>query len=257
MIASSRLWVLLLASLLVGGCQTPPPAFVTYLAPGQEGAPGVERVLVLPMNLDTRLPEFLHDAAEASTDAMLRRLERAGRSVERLRYSSAVEAWRSSVAAVNGLSKEDGTFIPERVGFAHTEMARRLSEHHEFDVMIVSTLTIEKASAAGKFGRWDGVEERMEYVIEREASSVVRRNLVLRGATRGLSLTIRVLTREGERVFEARQGLELVDRIKLRGRYYRAEVRGDLCMDDARMDARLLDAFDPYLPRPPETSAES
>lgn len=239
------------------GCQSPPPTYQTFLAPGHAGAPGVERVLLLPMNLRAHLPDFLLDASQASRDALVRRLERAERSVERLRLSAARDAWRLSVAAVGPLTDEGGELIPERMDLLYADLARSLSKDHRFDVMILPSLVVREAAASGRVGRWDGVSEEMKWIVDKKAPGVTPENLLMTGATRGLSLRLRIYTPAGIRVFEARQGLELVDQIRLNGRYYRAEVRGDLCTDPGLMDARLDDALDPYLPHPPEPETES
>ena len=64
------------------GCPHAPPTF--RIAPGHEGAPGVERVLLVPTNLVIALRPELEAGVEPVQAEIAGYLERQGRAVERL-----------------------------------------------------------------------------------------------------------------------------------------------------------------------------
>jgi hypothetical protein len=70
---------------------------VGFLAEGWAGAPGVQRVLVLPTSFDDPPPNFLAAGTERVTDALEERIRASGRAGERISTSEALETGREVV----------------------------------------------------------------------------------------------------------------------------------------------------------------
>src|SRR4030095_8425807 len=76
-------------------CTTPAKYFV---APGQEGAPGLRRVLLSPMNLLWALPAEISDGVQPVERALIANLEARGLEVTRLELGDSAGALRSILA---------------------------------------------------------------------------------------------------------------------------------------------------------------
>ncbi len=228
----------LVFALTLLSCASPNRAPEILLAAGAENAPGIETVLVLPLNVDTQLPEFLIDAADEIRDSVHRRFEQEGRQVKTLGLAAAYAAWKEARDGTSG----EGT--AERA-------AARLAAAHRVDAVVFADLEVVPATFNyGKTARWDGRAETVEITIEGKPE-VRNSSIRMKGNTRGLSLETHVFGPQGEPLFRKRVPIELVDRIRMRGWKYWVELRPDLCADERVLDQSVGAALSPFLPAPP------
>lgn len=225
------------------GCMAPAPAPEVFLAPGYAGAPAVERVLVLPLNIDTHIPDFLIDAADELRHGITHQFREEGREVTPIGLAATYRVWQD---VSQGAPGEDAAALT----------ARRLAQENAVEAVVVADLLMVEAGFLPKQRvGWDGHVEPIEIVMEGKGGPR-RGSLKMTGQSRALSLQVRVFDPAGALVFEKRVPLELVDRIRMRGRLYWVEMRPDLCSDSEVLDRTIRKALVPFLQTVP-TQAEA
>src|SRR5262245_18774286 len=132
-------------------CTTPAKYFV---APGQEGAPGIRRVLLCPMNLVRALPAEVSDGVEPVEKALLAHLKSRELEVSLLDLAEGRELWgRAVLEARQQGSKDAGRF------FVH-----QLAEGNDFEVVMLPSLITRNVNVTDNSGTWDGVRRTMTVV---------------------------------------------------------------------------------------------
>ena len=234
--------LILVAALLAFplGCLGTPPHPYT-LAPGHEGAPGVEAFLLLPLNLTVSLPSELEASSEGVSDAILDYLREAGRDVSDLSFHAAREEWDRTVNEV-----EASASLLDDFPTAARRFVERLRESRDFDVMIMPNLVYRDGKIRGRFHVvCDGVRRRIERRKRIPASLK---------AMRCVSLSVMVFDREGAMVFESYGGLDLPVAIDFEEYRITFPLREDRLTDVTLLREGIGVAFDPYILRvvPPE-----
>lgn len=236
------------------GCPHAPPTF--RIAPGHEGAPGVERVLLVPTNLVIALRPELEAGVEPVQAEIAGYLERQGRAVERLSLVDARRLWEASVAELaQGETRLDFPKAAER-------FTRKLGDRRDFQALVIPSLLLQKVVVRHRGAEWDGVERRVRVVNVPRRSAGRSSDLLVDGLAAGSlnaalavsSLHLMIFTREGRRVFEGRGGLEFLEEIDLEKAtetfHFEIKPRRDLFQDRALVREAVEVAFAPYLPPP-------
>jgi hypothetical protein len=251
-----RAWVFALAALAVAlaGCASDAPTW--KIAPGHEGAAGVERFLLAPANLVVSLRAELEGGVELVQEEISGYLQQQGRRVERLSLPEGRRLWDAAVSE----NRSAGT-----PGFEGTMalFVRELARTREFQALVMPSLLLHHTRVRMRQASWDGVQRRIA-LANLPAPKPGQRDLMRQGmAGIGISgeaavtsLHLFVFSREGERVFEGRGGLEFVEEIDVgdvleRGRIF-MRTRADLLQDRAVLREGIAIAFSPYLPPPRE-----
>lgn len=204
------------------GCTAPAPY---YIAPGHEGAPGVRRVLLCPLNLALSLPAEVSDGAEPVDRELVGYLEARGLEVERLGLAEG--RWRWNQAAAE--AKRQGSADAAAAIFVQ-EMAQR----REFEALMLPSLILHSVRVVDSSGTWDGVRRRMAQVNAPSMGSARTTDTFAKGVNYGgisgdvmaTSLHLVVFSPDGQRVFEGRGGLDFIQEIDLTdARSWRYELR--------------------------------
>lgn len=228
------------------------------IAPGFEGAPGVERVLLAPLNLTVGLQPELEDGVEPVDAQILAYLEQHGRRAERLPLRDARRLWDESVAELSKSGSEPA------FAAAAERFTRKLGEAREFQVLVMPSLLLRRVSVHVRTAEWDGVERRVRVVNAPRLragrnDSALANGLVHAGVRADLpasSLHVMIFDREGRQVFDGRGGLEILHEIDLADALEREQFdirrRSDLFQDLATLREAVQVAFTPFLDGPRE-----
>jgi len=254
--ARSSVWTAALLAAVAVACA--PKAPTSAIAPGHEGAPGVERLLLAPANLALALRSELEGGVEAIQEEIVAYLRIQGRQVERVSLLDGRRLWEESIAEV----KASGVALGFDVSAA--AFARKLGESRDFQALVMPSLLLHQTRVKHRKATWDGVKRRMDVVNMPHAPAGRSDDVMLRAMT-GLgmmgdaavsSLHVVVISREGQRVFEGRGGLDFVQEMEVKNvdRSYRVDLRTReaLLQDRAILREGIEIAFTPYLPVPPE-----
>jgi hypothetical protein len=167
-------------------------------------AAGSVRVVVAPLNLALRLAPDLEDAVEPVGEEIIRYLQSHGAKVAVIWPPDAWSLWRASMQAIQG--SESLTLDLET---AARVFVRELTEHADFDLLLMPSLVYRKARVNGRVARWDGVRRKISVRTRTPTgASVVAAEW--QGRITALSLHALVFTPEGRRVFQGWGGLDLV-----------------------------------------------
>jgi hypothetical protein len=231
-------------SLLLGCLSAERTRHAYFLAPGQEGAPGAQRWLLVPTSALSPVPDHLQAPTERLDGEILARLEQAGRAVTPVALSEVV---RTGARLASGATPSKGEELQSR-------LARELAASREVDVVAFPDLMSDEIRVQqGGFAAWDGVKRRQRLVRREGAPEVYAF-----GSNHGLSLRMRVFGRDGVKRFESRGGLDLVYEARIVGMRYTLEPRSDLLVEPEVLRAGVDLALHPYLPvRPPVESDDA
>jgi hypothetical protein len=235
---------LLLAALL--GCTTPPSY---YVAEGHEGAPGVQRVLLCPLNVAVSLPAEIASGTESVYRELTAYLGEQGLQVEHLSLIEARRRWGEAVAEARRTGSKDAAAI----------FARDLGEWIEFDAMLMPSLILHSVRVTDSSGTWDGVRRRVKMVnlpsrgIGGSADTFTK-GVAFGGISASVlasSLHVTVLSPDGRLVFEGQGGFDFAQEADL-GRAYRwkweLRRKSGLLRDPAVLREGVEIALGPYLP---------
>ena len=243
--------VALLAAVAVA-CASKAPT--SAIAPGHEGAPGVQRFLLVPANLLLALRPELEGGVEPVQAEIAGYLEQQGREVERISLPDARRLWEQSVAELAG-SGAALDFPKAAEGFT-----RKLGEGRDFQALVIPSLLLQKVVVRHRGAEWDGVERRVRVVNTPRRAAGRNSDVLVDGLAAGSlnasvavsSLHLMVLTREGRRIFEGRGGLEFLQEVDLaqatKTFSFEIKPRGDLFQDREILREAVEVAFTPYLP---------
>jgi hypothetical protein len=150
------------------------------LAPGHEGAPGVERFLVCAPNTVLALPAELQDTTRTLW----------------LDLYDSKRLWGEAMSA----AKQQG-------GLERTPefFARVLDEKYDFDVIVMPSLLLHNVDGYMGTASWDGVERRMRVLNTPRRRDGRRAGIEFAGMSGDLMVTsvhMMVFSRSGERIFE-------------------------------------------------------
>ena len=141
------------------GCASGPP---NTLAPGHEGAPGVQRFLVCAPNTVIALPAELQDATKALREQIDAYLEFQGREAQWIDLYDSKRLWSEAMAA----AKENGALEKTPVFFA-----RELDEHYDFDAIVMPSILLHQTRS----------QQRVRLVGRRDAAHASRERVRARG----------------------------------------------------------------------------
>lgn len=244
-----RLVAVICTLALLLGCST--DGSHNHLVTGNEGAPGVESFLLLPMNVVISLvPEF-EDAAALLEPEVAGFLREHGRLVQEISFGEARKEWVAAAKEVTSGGME--LSFDRNVAM----FAERLRHSRDFDAMVMPAVIRRDIRVTGSFGQWDGVSRRFPTRNAPrwkpgQSGGVVGQGFA--GTFMGASLHVMVFTREGSRVFEGRGGLDFVQYADLsmaleEGRW-EMRRRDDFLEDPEVVREGVRLAFTPYLGPP-------
>lgn len=230
----------------MAGCIVQPK---NTLAPGNEGAPGVQRFLLCSPNLATALPGELRAGVKPLDQEIELYLRARRREVEKLNFYDGRLLWRRAVsqAEQRGEDADAGAIF-----------TRRLAEHFEFDAIVIPSILVHTTRVADSVGTWNGVRRRMGLVKPARAVGGRGQDTFADGVALGgmtgpvqvASVHLFVYSREGERIFEGFGGLDYLYDIDMSGA--RASYQGGFSPNEELFESDLLHegieiAFTPYL----------
>lgn len=171
---------------------------------------GSRHIAVAPMNLAVRLPPALEDAVEPVQAELIRYLQSRDGRVALIWPPDAWGLWRESVAAVSRSGPEERHFQE-----ASSFFARELTDHADFQLLVMPSLVVRGARVRGRTAQWDGVRRR----ITTRLLPMARAGLPDPGTEAGdahwegeipaLSLHVLVFRPDGEKVYEGWGGIAL------------------------------------------------
>jgi hypothetical protein len=232
------------------GCASDP---VNTLAPGYQGAPGLERFIVCAPNTVIALPAEFQSATgplREQIDAYLRFHDRKAQWLDLLECK---QQWTQAISA----AKEHGPIERTPAFFAE-----QLDARYDFDAIVMPSLLVHAVRASKGYAWWDGVQRHMRSVnVPDEVSGFSRQQLnwlADSGPSGDIVVTsfhVIVFSRGGERIFEGRGGIDFVSELDLSSfRHNRAiemRVRDDLPGDVDALREAIAVGFAPFL-KPPE-----
>jgi len=203
---------------LSAGCRSPQPHPLEF----GRGAPGALRIVVAPLNLPVQLAPDLEDAVDPVSAEVIRYFQSHGAKVAVIWAPDAWALWRDSTAAMQA-----ARHAPPKLPEVAATFSRALSEHADYDLLVLPSLVYRDASVMGRFAHWDGVRRRVRIrtrsgvplgkaqAIPDPIDSTDRSALGAlvpewRGRITGLSLHALVFSSEGRGVFQGFGGLDLV-----------------------------------------------
>ncbi len=240
---------LVLACLL--GCAKPPRSGRAVLL-----GPENRVFLVLPLNVATAMPSELEPFSKIVWDELQRYLQAQGKQLKTVSPQTAHNLWIKSIRQVRARTTgEPGV----RAGYdeAARALAVELRKVTEFDAMVAPSLFIRQAPIVNRFASWDGVERELEF----SARGLEARGFVgtpLEGAAPAASLHIAVFDAQGDKIHEAKGGLELLAQVRVTGKdesgtpTFEFEPRSDLFENRANVREGIAAAFALFLPALPK-----
>ena len=141
------------------------------IAEGQQGAPGVRRVLLCPPNLVLALRSEIQSGSKHVDREVAAYLESQGRTVDRLGLIEGRTLWKQAVALA-----QTGGSVADAAGIFVT----RLAKNHEFDAVVMPSLILHQTRMDANNAAWDGVSRRMKILnapsqgISREQSTLAK-----------------------------------------------------------------------------------
>lgn len=218
------------------------------------GAPGVETVGLLPLNVLVALPSEL-DAGRGRVEAEIRdHLEECSVRTQLFGIREARKLW--SEVAGDGAETSDA-----QIG----EYVRRLHARRPFDVLVAPNLVFRDARIqySTQNAIWDGVKRPLEVVGHHHMSGSVYTDSKMMGEISAVSLYLVAFDPDGTRIFESYGGLDLVHEAKLGTEYHydNNRHRYPVATVEFRLKNRRLDdeeelqegvamAFHPFLVSP-------
>ena len=192
-----------LATLAALGCASAPERETTVLVKVPE------RIVILPMNVTAALPAELKDESTAVWSALEVYLRAHGAQLKTVAYPSARGLWLASIrdARADPKLKDPGFDDAARLFVA------KLSQHTEFDALVVPTLYTQRAVLEGTTARWDGAEQTIEMVGRADVE--IPSDAAIEGVVPAASLHAKVYDGTGARLHEGRAGLSLLVRARL------------------------------------------
>ncbi len=216
---------------------------------------GVENrvFLILPLNVAAVMPPVLEPFSPILWEELELYLRAHDMQLKTVPWQVARNLWVRSIQQAR--VGEKGA----RAGYddAARALALELRKHAEFDAMIAPSLFIREAQISNRAARWDGVHRELEFA----ARGLEARNLAatpLEGVAPAASLHVAVFDAKGEKLHEAKGGLELLVRVRVEGRdasglpSFHFTTRSNLFENREHVREGIAAAFTPLLPPLPE-----
>jgi hypothetical protein len=186
-----------------------------YIVPGYEGAPGVRRVLLCPLNVAVALPSELSSGAGPVYREIEAYLESRGLEVDTLGLAEARALWQQAVFEAKQSGSRD----------AGSLLAKNLVATTEFDAMVMPSLITRTVRVNDNSGTWHGVRRRVSMVNLPHRGQGVEADIFSKGIAAGgvsgpvlaASLHVMAYLPDGLRVFEGIGGIAFVQEADLRG----------------------------------------
>jgi hypothetical protein len=234
----------LLAALL--GCTAPAKYWV---APGHEGAPGVRRVLLCPVNVAVSLPAELSTGAEPVDRALVAYLEERGLEVERLDLTEARAHWQEAAVHARREGADGAAAI-----FVET-----IGQQRDFDALLMPSLILRSVRVDDSSGTWDGVRRQVTTVNAPSrglggSTDTLSKGIAFGGLSADVlasSLHVMAFAPDGQRVFEGQGGFEFIQDADLSAAGKRSGPLGTrygLFRDAEVVREGVQIALGPYLP---------
>lgn len=239
-----RWWRALASGLALMGCAGSGPEAPTILSRSH----GSQTLVLLPLNVTAVMPAELEPQAAEVFAALRAYLEQHGATLKTVAYPTARNLWLASIREAR--TGEKG----RRAGFddAARLFAQRLAQHSRFDAMLVASLFVQRATVAGRWARWDGVQHPLQAESGRWRG-VLPEEQQVSGAAPAASLHAVILDAEGGVLHEKQTGLALLARVRLaetpagETRYSFAPIE-DPFADREQLREGIALALAPYLP---------
>lgn len=167
-------------------------------------------LLILPLNVATVMPRELEYVSPILWEELETYLRADDRKLKTISAQSAHSLWLKSIKQVR--AGPQGA----RAGFddAARVLAIELRKQTEFDAMVAPSLYVREAPIANRSASWDGVEREIDF----EARGIEARGFVsipLEGAAPAASLHVAVFDANGDKILDAKGGLELLARVRV------------------------------------------
>jgi hypothetical protein len=245
--------ILRLVLALVLGCASGP---VNTIAPGNEGAPNIHRFLVCAPNTAIPLPPELEEAAGPLRQQVDAYLHWHDREAEWLDFYDSRRLWGEAIA----VAKNEGA-----IEKAPTLFVQTLAEHFQFDALVMPSVIVHQERTTSGQASWDGVDRTLHVVnAPKRIPGVSRsqRGTMVAEAGRPTadllvtSVHVMIFTRDGQRIFEGRGGIDFIHVVDLsrfaRRRKPELIVRSNLPGSIDALREGISIAFAPYLTPPEE-----
>ena len=172
-----------------------------------------ELLVVLPFNVTAKLPDRLESSSPVAWKELTTYLKAHAIPIKTLAFPTARRLWLECVREAR--AAKPGT----RSGFdeAAVIFVARLSQHVEFDTLVIPTLFVQGAPISGRTASWDRAEHPIEF-DEGEWQGRIPEDTSFGGALPAVTLHAVVLDAEGKEVQQAQAGLALLVTVRMRGR---------------------------------------
>lgn len=243
--AALLVFALALGGLL--GCAKPPKGGRSVLLGAENRV-----LLILPLNIAAVMPPELEFVSAIVWQELETYLRADDRKLKTISAASAHDLWIKSIKQVRAGPQG------KRAGFddAARALAIELRKQTEFDAMIAPSLYVQEATIANRSASWDGVEREIDFETRGlEARGFV--SIPLEGAAPAASLHVAVFDANGDKILDAKGGLELLARVRVSKDAatgqpkFTFEARDDLFQNREHVREGIGLAFTPLLP-PPE-----
>jgi len=166
-------------------------------------------ILILPLNVAAVMPSELELFSPIIWKELELYLRDRGKQLKTISRQAARTLW---VRAVKQVRAEGGP----HAGYdqAARALAVELRKHTEFDTLLAPSLFIREARISNRRASWDGVSRELEFA----ARGMAARSLVstpLEGAAPAASIHVAVFDADGDKLHEARGGIELLVRVRV------------------------------------------
>lgn len=197
----------LLALLPLAGC-TALKSHPYELDDSQIGAPGVERVVLLPLNVLVGLPSELDDATGRMARLIREHLDACGVEVQEVSLADARSLW-NEVAGAEPDAEAGDALVQAYI--------RRLRESHAADAVIQPNLLYREGRirSVTRNVDWDGVQRTLEVKGHANLDGSAYVMVDVAGKMPAVSLHLAVYRPDGARVFDSFAGLDLVHEAEL------------------------------------------
>ena len=164
-----------------------------------------ERIVLLPLNVTAPMPAELKGPSAEVWSALEVYLRAHGAALKTVAYPTAHGLWIASIrdARADPKLKDPGFDDAARL------LVGKLKQYAEFDVLIIPSLDVKRATLAGTKATWDGAERTIAIETPRGEAPVAS-DAAIEGAVPGVSLHNVVLNAEGARLHEGRAGIALL-----------------------------------------------
>jgi hypothetical protein len=228
------------------------PRYPYTLATGHAGAPGVQTLALLPLNLVIALPSELESPVERVSDQIEAYLKERGKGVLTLGMYDSRQRWVAAVSQAKQAGPKSDFETAAKI------LVESLRERQAFDALVMPSLVYRNASMQGgsRSAVWDGVKRQLKVIGEKHMHTDIYLMNSFHGKISAVSLHLLVYDAQGQRVFERFGGLDLAHEADVSGSDFgtgsgwQLRVRPDALEDAAALREGVRIAFTPYLPPP-------